>query len=197
MWGRRPPQCSCRAAQRFTPTCVGKTSSELARESTSGVHPHVCGEDNTRSLSQVVNGGSPPRVWGRLGGDDGVVVELRFTPTCVGKTRVGRPLPSCGSVHPHVCGEDTSLNAAYAVACGSPPRVWGRQMTSFFFLNSFRFTPTCVGKTLKVCLPRTAFAVHPHVCGEDCRFRGQNAGRAGSPPRVWGRLGALGVSLGP
>ena len=96
-----------RLAIRFTPTGVGKmifTSKQMVQVT---VHPHGCGED-ALILVRVLGGvaGSPPRVWGRLAGDDGVGRRSRFTPTGVGKIQKKG-------------GELSTLS-------GSPPRVWGR-----------------------------------------------------------------------
>ena len=93
--------------RRFTPTCVGKTQSNLCQGRQLVVHPHVCGENLWAWLQSDLLVGSPPRVWGKLCCPVLITTKLRFTPTCVGKT--GR---TCGravipQVHPHVCGENS------------------------------------------------------------------------------------------
>ena len=134
------------------------------------VHPHVRGEDE-RELDRLVNpGGSPPRAWGRRTTVFSAATEVRFTPTCVGKTPSRRAGAPAASVHPHVRGEDGVIVAGSAVRNGSPPRAWGRHRFILQRPNACRFTPTCVGKTglsLVICL---AAPVHPHVRGEDLLF---------------------------
>ena len=164
--------CASRAPRvRFTPTCVGKASSEplKLREAhgspprvwgrrqptrsicrTCPVHPHVCGEGGTSSDPQPAMHGSPPRVWGRRSPD---------------RSRWPRK-----SVHPHVCGEGSVAHPTNAAAFGSPPRVWGRRAAVAAGLVGGRFTPTCVGKALL-------------ALGTAQKFNG-------SPPRVWGRRSA-------
>src|SRR4051794_6748667 len=71
------------------------------------VHPHMRGEDVLVLLDL----------------DD----DVRFTPTCVGKTPAG---PSTPGGRP-----------------GSPPHAWGRLRGKGYLGRSLRFTPTCVGKT--------------------------------------------------
>ena len=134
----------------------------------SSVHPHVRGEDPDRVSEVFSHRGSPPRAWGRLVSRPATTCTLRFTPTCVGKTtRRGSPLrrplvhphvrgedfqksharPRC-PVHPHVRGEDNSPSHPRALRSGSPPRAWGRHEFLVGLRRGFRFTPTCVGKTV-------------------------------------------------
>ena len=106
-------------------------------------------------------------MWGRLRFSSDVVIVLRFTPTCVGKTTVS-PFSD-------------------PVFVGSPPRVWGRLYSSVCLAIQIRFTPTCVGKTWFDHSIIPWAKVHPHVCGEDIVTSLVICSSAGSPPRVWGR----------
>ncbi len=54
--------------QRFTPTCVGNTNTPSPLRSWRSVHPHLCGEYNPFTFLFLVLTGSPPPVWGILGG---------------------------------------------------------------------------------------------------------------------------------
>ncbi len=71
------------------------------------------------------------------------------------------------AVHPHACGDDSSLY--YRV------------------LHSIRFTPTPVGTILLPERLNGSTPVHPHACGDDniASFRWLPC--SGSPPRLWGR----------
>ncbi len=117
---------------RFTPTPVGTTAIMRAW------HASLVG--------------SPPRLWGRRSGD-GLrhFATLRFTPTPVGTTSA-RPSRGMSAlpVHPHACGDESSVSIAVGLsgsvhphACGddagvrgttgkpisgSPPRLWGRPL---------------------------------------------------------------------
>ena len=139
--------------------------------------------------------GSPPRAWGRPLHDCTLVPSLRFTPTCVGKTKYGARFNLPFSVHPHVRGEDC-LPLLRASSCsGSPPRAWGRRQRQLHPRNRPGFTPTCVGKTATIRSPTPGSAVHPHVRGEDESTPSIPAAAAGSPPRAWGRLFESGDQL--
>ncbi len=90
-WGRRIAHRGKRHCQRFTPTCVGKTSPRCALPPRSAVHPHVRGEDSRFCCGNGAEIGSPPRAWGRLESRLERTRVGRFTPTCVGKTKRGQP----------------------------------------------------------------------------------------------------------
>ncbi len=161
------------------------------------VHPHACGE-NWRCGSGCANAsGSPPRVWGKLTIPTQATPAGRFTPTRVGKTRWrvlsfrGRP------VHPHACGENNTKVRGKLKATGSPPRVWGKLLRGIVAASYDRFTPTRVGKTLWRISSISRATVHPHACGENRVDGHAHAHRAGSPPRVWGKLQGLGLHPSP
>ena len=55
--------------RRFIPTCVGNSHRPQLRPCGLAVHPHVCGELQTRISSKALGTGSSPRVWGTPGGE--------------------------------------------------------------------------------------------------------------------------------
>ena len=173
---------------RFTPTCVGKTPSEVRFPCGARVHPHVCGENQLGELKIQRLPGSPPRVWGKRPHLSPLPPTRRFTPTCVGKTRQVRELSENPKVHPHVCGENTCTNHIWEVREGSPPRVWGKPVGCEDNAVVRRFTPTCVGKTYHHRQRGHPLGVHPHVCGENLDKQSLWWTNHGSPPRVWGKL---------
>ena len=149
VWGKRLVENRLRRHRWFTPTCVGKTG-ECARISRSStVHPHVCGENYPRRFLVAHDDGSPPRVWGKRIITVIIGSSRRFTPTCVGKTQPVLWLRSRPSVHPHVCGENKARFDAKFADVGSPPRVWGKPPPAQLTAARQRFTPTCVGKTVR------------------------------------------------
>ena len=186
-WGRPEAQTSRRLASRFTPTCVGKTHLAPTRCATCSVHPHVRGEDRCACANNHSRPGSPPRAWGRPPSLAGLTVTHRFTPTCVGKTRERPTYQVACPVHPHVRGEDFPAWADATAWTGSPPRAWGRRPGAARREDIDRFTPTCVGKTFPPGSGIGFIPVHPHVRGEDIRFRVDACVDLGSPPRAWGR----------
>ena len=148
VWGIHPHLRIGSGSPRFTPTCVGNTSSLAASPIAIAVHPHVCGEYAMNTLVFAVDSGSPPRVWGILFQQCHLKATLRFTPTCVGNTMCTVTSSLCWPVHPHVCGEYFYWLGLGGCAFGSPPRVWGIHPGRGLPGSGYRFTPTCVGNTL-------------------------------------------------
>ena len=114
------------APSRFTPTCVGKTLDFFIVARSLTVHPHMRGEDRRSDPQILLQGGSPPHAWGRPQPAAAPMLGIRFTPTCVGKTRVHLPTGKKLSVHPHMRGEDLGASGIEGNRAGSPPHAWGR-----------------------------------------------------------------------
>ena len=188
MWGKQTIKIPRVALCRFTPTCVGKTHCRNPSQGALAVHPHVCGENHNAVSRFCTSDGSPPRVWGKRRHPRHPRRLHRFTPTCVGKTRLGGGRSCTLRVHPHVCGENGSVIWTEDNVPGSPPRVWGKQGTGESLYQYHRFTPTCVGKTLPIRGHLCRVEVHPHVCGENDPCLLRRFPSCGSPPRVWGKL---------
>ena len=171
-WGRGTRSSIASCELRFTPTCVGKRAPPRCRPPRTPVHPHVRGEETSPYISSTRWIGSPPRAWGRGTG--------------CGNAGWWRP------VHPHVRGEETNPAVDKVNPHGSPPRAWGREGARPRDRQSVRFTPTCVGKSLRnsASIPRSS--VHPHVRGEELALIDQAWPGIGSPPRAWGRVLGLG-----
>ncbi len=186
-WGRLAINQRLLVGPRFTPTCVGTTSSPRRRPRWPPVHPHVRGDDPSATGADSPVTGSPPRAWGRLCECGWIRPFNRFTPTCVGTTPPRRGRRDRIAVHPHVRGDDDQGTPIPHSRHGSPPRAWGRLSQALFKHLDRRFTPTCVGTTRPALPPSLRGTVHPHVRGDDfivdrCVDRG-----IGSPPRAWGR----------
>ena len=93
---------------RFIPACAGNRIRRDRRFQNQAVHPRVCGEQNTRLILTLRAGGSSPRVRGtdpsskRWGG------HIRFIPACAGNSSRIVSYRTFRSVHPRVCGEQTT-----------------------------------------------------------------------------------------
>ena len=114
--------------ERVTFTAEGRQARHFRHDSAAlnKKHPHVRGEDPSRSSSRAAKGETPPRAWGRL-------LAFRFgirhsgnTPTCVGKTVAVAAHVGIGRKHPHVRGEDGMLLPGTPSNRETPPRAWGR-----------------------------------------------------------------------
>ena len=172
---------------RNTPTCVGKTCQRTVRGFPRKKHPHVRGEDLYRMNGRVAIGETPPRAWGRQLVGLQSFHSQRNTPTCVGKTARNRNRNGNIGKHPHVRGEDRRCSNSARVSTETPPRAWGRLDTLRSFWVKHRNTPTCVGKTGGGYKARRNWKKHPHVRGEDNRYRFTTSNELETPPRAWGR----------
>ena len=130
--------------------------------------------------------GSPPPAWGIQAGSHNYRAVSRFTPTCVGNTLRRETPTTVKPVHPHLRGE-------YAFSCrrcrssrGSPPPAWGIPICATLCPARRRFTPTCVGNTVRRSHRRDPWPVHPHLRGEYMRTTWRDRMLNGSPPPAWG-----------
>ena len=160
---------------RITPACAGKRRTGPAVRDRSWDHPRVCGEKSSALGVSRSGGGSPPRVRGKVCARPFVLLLLRITPACAGKSP---PRTACHGTswdHPRVCGEKSFTRLSYCSAGGSPPRVRGKVPVCCPEHRKVRITPAYAGKractTTAIIQPKD----HPRVCGEKGR-----AGGAGS-----------------
>ena len=127
VWGQLSTTEPGSNMQWFTPTCVGTTKKRWVLAQPASVHPHVCGDNLSRTSAFPQQYGSPPRVWGQRCQELCVSIGARFTPTCVGTTQLLYRWEPEASVHPHVCGDNSASSVAKPRPFGSPPRVWGQR----------------------------------------------------------------------
>ncbi len=172
------------------PRAWGRPWGRAMSDTRNAVHPHVRGDDIASPLAASTVNGSPPRAWGRLVDAIQRLLPLRFTPTCVGTTRITASVCAMISVHPHVRGDDRNAHMSAYSEDGSPPRAWGRHRFGEVVDPGLRFTPTCVGTTGRAAPACTGPSVHPHVRGDDALILACSATSTGSPPRAWGRPAA-------
>ena len=131
---------------RITPTPVGNTDGHVLAVAGAQDHPHTCGEYAVEKFGVEFEQGSPPHLWGILGGRK-VGEQVRgITPTPVGNTQVRGLLKLIERDHPHTCGEYKSI------VSGHP--------------YEKRITPTPVGNTFTKTLDYLGKKDHPHTCGE-------------------------------
>ncbi len=127
MWGTHDFFEKISDKDRFIPTHVGNTLSDLLSSVDGTVHPHACGEHDVVEVFRPFEGGSSPRMWGTPLKPGTSANPSRFIPTHVGNTSYNEYHYQIAAVHPHACGEH------YCVICddygrsGSSPRMWGTQ----------------------------------------------------------------------
>ncbi len=166
MWGTPSPSFTLLPRGRFIPTHVGNTSLQTDSHCYPAVHPHACGEHRTEEITQRVEDGSSPRMWGTLRIDLLRIELRRFIPTHVGNTSVGIEHCDIWAVHPHACGEHLKAVAWVDKVDGSSPRMWGTLEGVGSENEAIRFIPTHVGNTVVADMQGFAGSVHPHACGE-------------------------------
>ena len=123
-------------------------------------------------------------------GTDGVLnceIEIdRFIPACAGN-RISRVQNSPrNSVHPRVCGEQSSASVRRYASNGSSPRVRGTDEDPAPVCHPRRFIPACAGNRAADPLGRGVQTVHPRVCGEQPLAQASGMVVTGSSPRVRG-----------
>ena len=120
-WGHQPLPVLVGYPHRFTPTCVGTSTTDLTPGAWLSVHPHVRGDIFLKRLRHRSPRGSPPRAWGHP------LASSRST--------------TIFSVHPHVRGDIVDAVVFVGVVVGSPPRAWGHPQTSYPSVTSFPVHP--------------------------------------------------------
>ncbi len=150
-------------------------------------HPHGRGDGQRRTWSVQLGHGSPPRAWGRPAGIANRPERERITPTGVGTALRRNWRSRSRPDHPHGRGDGAVSANHWMAAFGSPPRAWGRLVSSRCPRGPGRITPTGVGTALRRNWRSRSRPDHPHGRGDGtaCPMGGNSAG--GSPPRAWGR----------
>ena len=132
-------------------------------------------------------GETPPRTWGRPDNSALNAHHAGNTPTHVGKTQDENDPDLNPKKHPHARGEDRPNSSTCSLIMETPPRTWGRPISTVSACGYDRNTPTHVGKTSLPCTNIPALWKHPHARGED-HITGLIAGGViETPPRTWGR----------
>ena len=193
----------------ITPAYAGKRMETMTRRHAVGDHPRVCGEKVDLARMPASKPGSPPRMRGK-----GIVLVCvghvhGITPAYAGKSyrllkvfvsKPGSPPRMRGKVlfcplscfqfkdHPRVCGEKISGTTLITTQQGSPPRMRGKAPSLRERLHWHRITPAYAGKSGISPGFLLSYRDHPRVCGEKESVNDGTAIRAGSPPRMRGKV---------
>ena len=131
---------------------------------------------------------TPPRMWGELHLSQAPQMQVRNTPTYVGRTYCLLKVLCCRWKHPHVCGENYLFGSFFNFLYETPPRMWGEHSKWKRRLKMNRNTPTYVGRTGGRLLSELLAQKHPHVCGENLCLYKNSQFVVETPPRMWGEL---------
>ena len=112
---------------RITPAHAGKTQKTFSFSTRRADHPRACGENDGDVTELMADGGSPPRMRGKLADGLGEAYTGRITPAHAGKTRFESATKYYPTDHPRACGENTTTVIVIPERSGSPPRMRGKQ----------------------------------------------------------------------
>ena len=150
----------------ITPAYAGKSDFVLLSGCSSWDHPRVCGEKYGQQSESQSQGGSPPRMRGKV--DDIETGDLihGITPAYAGKSVGGNSVCCSFRDHPRVCGEKFYCPNRILWDNGSPPRMRGKAHGIGYHLVPLRITPAYAGKRQRKRLSWMLQKDHPRVCGE-------------------------------
>ena len=188
MRGKPTPKPSTDPQSRFIPAHAGKTWLEGSECSTCRVHPRACGENCRWPCRNPVTRGSSPRMRGKRCSTVPQRTMSGFIPAHAGKTHFVVGPPVQGQVHPRACGENPHSPGYRDAHAGSSPRMRGKRVEPRSRALTFGFIPAHAGKTERLHSRTPASAVHPRACGENSDPVGTVCPRAGSSPRMRGKL---------
>ena len=156
------------------PAHAGKTRERREPWRCRRAHPRACGENATSDAYLAPDGGSSPRMRGKL--DD------------------ARPCLRRGGLIPAHAGKTIVRHADPPFSPGSSPRMRGKLIREKLELALARLIPAHAGKTIPRRARRPSRTAHPRACGENSRFSAYPTNPAGSSPRMRGKP-SLGRSL--
>ena len=153
---------------RITPAGAGKTRPARLSPWVNRDHPRRCGENIYLPFHCYSVRGSPPQVRGKLSIPSLSNDDNRITPADAGKTLTASRL----------CPKNP----------GSPPRMRGKPSHIRQARQLRRITPADAGKTSTSSASSTPNTDHPRGCGENKSVLSVSYSKAGSPPRMRGKL---------
>ena len=171
----------------ITPAYAGKRDLFPAGKTAPRDHPRMCGEKLFAFLVFCPNIGSPPHVRGKEGKEYLQETESRITPACAGKSVRTCTLLFSPWDHPRMCGEKLTRKSAINCGSGSPPHVRGKDANKVLWMEKFRITPACAGKSHRRSNLHVQQGDHPRMCGEKSLLPSSPSQRMGSPPHVRGK----------
>ena len=174
------------AACRFIPACAGNRLHTRHLLTSRPVHPRVCGEQTDGRRTGLFEVGSSPRVRGTDSGSGASRGRWRFIPACAGNRINKLRIITCYTVHPRVCGEQSSPITIEPGSAGSSPRVRGTESIRRLPPIGDRFIPACAGNRKMTSIWQSMRSVHPRVCGEQSAVLPDQRPINGSSPRVRG-----------
>ena len=132
--------------------------------------------------------GSSPRVRGKRETALDKALTLRIIPARAGQTSPRCSALRAGPDHPRACGANDDGGSQSNRVLGSSPRVRGKRLRDLVTETAPRIIPARAGQTLGSALSMVGLPDHPRACGANDLTQGVTPVRAGSSPRVRGKL---------
>ena len=147
----------------------------------------MCGEKAVFDMCSCHSLGSPPHVRGKVACKVQAVCYEGITPACAGKSVRTCTLLFSPWDHPRMCGEKLTRKSAINCGSGSPPHVRGKDANKVLWMEKFRITPACAGKSHRRSNLHVQQGDHPRMCGEKSLLPSSPSQRMGLPPHVRGK----------
>ena len=129
------------------PAHAGKTRERREPWRCRRAHPRACGENATSDAYLAPDGGSSPRMRGKLDDARPCLRRGGLIPAHAGKTRIENRFNRCPKAHPRACGENLcQLHVAHAPT-GSSPRMRGKLVIILYYVCQVGLIPAHAGKT--------------------------------------------------
>ena len=188
MRGKAPTFKDPEPPSRITPAYAGKSCPAVYGNRLAQDHPRVCGEKCRNPIIAQAEGGSPPRMRGKVPCVLFFGVGIGITPAYAGKRNPRSGHRSGVWDHPRVCGEKVAHPLYHTRKGGSPPRMRGKAEPEAAPRPALRITPAYAGKRQMVLVALDRSRDHPRVCGEKSLGGATRWGFVGSPPRMRGKV---------
>ena len=173
---------------RFIPAYAGNSAVPPIFFDRSTVHPRVCGEQPLRMMMDAQSHGSSPRMRGTEPMPGARPAQRRFIPAYAGNRTGAARVSGYPTVHPRVCGEQSTTLIFHCLTSGSSPRMRGTDTPFSGPLLPPRFIPAYAGNRTIGEATRSMTAVHPRVCGEQGIPYERTPNEHGSSPRMRGTV---------
>ena len=189
--GKPAPFAPSVASTRIIPARAGQTVSHRRRSRATPDHPRACGANQCLEQFGLVRFGSSPRVRGKLWPLRPCHPWPRIIPARAGQTGRRWLKRQRGPDHPRACGANTDVEQHRKETFGSSPRVRGKHGRDNPTRKSRRIIPARAGQTRPWPRPSRSRPDHPRACGANRLGLQVKYPKAGSSPRVRGKLADL------
>ena len=151
-------------------------------------HPRACGANHLVEDGRQRAAGSSPRMRGKLLLRDVREPRPRIIPAYAGQTHISTSVTGRWTDHPRACGANATAVDNCVPGDGSSPRMRGKRPSRYDIRGCRRIIPAHAGQTAYRSQGPSRRSDHPRACGANrVRWRARGP-RAGSSPRMRGKL---------